>query len=336
MRMNKGGVTPCDRRLDRRKVAIAAAAAVLLFATSAQALVTELQVVTASSSLGFVERITSGSATFVFHRPGTGFVSGDPLLAPGLALGPAYSYLASSTTAWGVAYADVPTVAQIGDFVTPIQMLAGSRINYNNGTDNEGFGPGVYLPFRNSQNVLQVPPGGIPTQSQFGMVISERTAGPGFGFARIFDLYHDFGSVDLTGGAGLTNGGPALVSAGGTNYVAAPSGIYGQALMAQDGWEDVFGPVVDQIELETAGPSSSPFPSPFVGNTATWDGTFLTIPMNFHLNFVSDGLTYDIDTFGQLVLQSVPEPSTLLMTGFGVVGLLSYAWRTRKRRALVA
>jgi len=331
MRMNKGGVTPCDRRLGRRKVAIAAAAAVLLFATSARASVAEFDVVTASSSLGFVERITSGAATFVFHRPGTGFVSGDPNLSPGLALGGAYSYLASTTTAWGKAYVDAPTLSQIGNGVTPIQLLAGSRINYNNGTDNEGFGPGVYLPFRNSQNVIQVPPGGIPTQSQFGMVISERTAGPGFGFARIFDLWHDFGSA----ATGATDGGPALVPLGGTAYGAFGANVNG--LMAQDGWEDVFGPVVDQIELESAGPGSTPFPSPFAGNVVTWDGTFLTIPMGFHLNFVSDGLTYDIDTYGQVVLQvHVPEPSTLLMSGFGVVGLLSYAWRARKRKALVA
>jgi hypothetical protein len=32
----------------------------------------------------------------------------------------------------------------------------------------------------------------------------------------------------------------------------------------------------------------------------------------------------------------VPEPTSLMLFGFGVVGLLSYAWRARKRRALVA
>lgn len=37
MRMNKGGVTPCDRRLDRRKVTLAAAAVLVLSVATAHA-----------------------------------------------------------------------------------------------------------------------------------------------------------------------------------------------------------------------------------------------------------------------------------------------------------
>ena len=45
MRMStKGGATPRDRRLDRGKVAIAAIAALFLFATNAQANVVEFKV----------------------------------------------------------------------------------------------------------------------------------------------------------------------------------------------------------------------------------------------------------------------------------------------------
>jgi hypothetical protein len=45
MRMStKGGATPRDRRLDRGKVAIAALAALFLFATNAQANVVEFKV----------------------------------------------------------------------------------------------------------------------------------------------------------------------------------------------------------------------------------------------------------------------------------------------------
>ena len=32
----------------------------------------------------------------------------------------------------------------------------------------------------------------------------------------------------------------------------------------------------------------------------------------------------------------VPEPSTVTLLGFGVAGFLTYAWRARNRKALVA
>ena len=31
-----------------------------------------------------------------------------------------------------------------------------------------------------------------------------------------------------------------------------------------------------------------------------------------------------------------PEPSTMMLLGFGVAGLLSYAWRPRRRKAVIA
>lgn len=322
---NKGGVTPRDRRIDRRKVAVAAAVAMLFFATNARANTVEFHIVPSLSSLGFVERITDAKAgTFVFHRSGTTFTAGDPALAKGKALNAGtHGYLASSTNAWGVLYANINTGSSI-------QFLPGGSINYLPNTDNQGFGPGRLLPFRDGNGNLIAPPGGNPFHhfAQFGFEISHQFAGPGFGFANIFDLRHQFGTV----ATGSIDGGPALPFAGGTSYVASNPTING--LMAYDGWEDVYGPVVDQIELNQAGPSSTPFPSPFAGNVATWDGsTTLTIPVNFHLNFVDGGLTYDIDTFGVIVAVKAPEPSSMLLLGFGVVGLLSYAWRSRKRRA---
>ena len=48
---NKGGVTPRDRRLDRRIVAVAAMAAILLCATTSQAANTAFTINTAASSL---------------------------------------------------------------------------------------------------------------------------------------------------------------------------------------------------------------------------------------------------------------------------------------------
>lgn len=73
----------------------------------------------------------------------------------------------------------------------------------------------------------------------------------------------------------------------------------------------------------------------------TWDGTTLTIPINSKFTFrvTSDfgGIDEDVIFTGQIVaVPYIPEPSTVTLLGFGVVGLLSYAWRARKRKNLVA
>ena len=67
--------------------------------------------------------------------------------------------------------------------------------------------------------------------------------------------------------------------------------------------------------------------------TVTWDGAVITIPLNNRITFIDDdGILHDIRTFGQ-IYSFVPEPSSLVLMGCGVIGVVGYVIR-RKRRGL--
>jgi hypothetical protein len=90
-------------------------------------------------------------------------------------------------------------------------------------------------------------------------------------------------------------------------------------------------------------------PTAFYGSNGvdigTWDGVTLTIPVHSQFTFripnteQFGGIDQTFFVEGQLVAipyVPVPEPSTFTLVGFGIVGLLSYAWRARKRNRLAA
>jgi hypothetical protein len=317
---NMGGVTPRDRHPDRRKTALAAVAVMLLMASAAKAGQIELNIDTTKSSLGFIEKIYDPSLGPSYKS--LPFVFGNYSLTPGPWTNPS-----NVTSAWGKIYANWNPGASL-------QFNTLSRVNYNIS--------GVSLPSRdNFGNLNQTPP---PAPTQFGLEITnpnlDTVLGNSptvYGYANIHDMWQTFGTINGSTAVTTVNGGPVLPFIGGINYIAAGASPNFNALLAVAGWEDVIGITTTKIDLTTAATSSTPFPSPYAGAQVTFDGVTLTIPVNYTLTFPSGSQTYEITTFGQLVAHPVvPEPSTMVMLGFGVAGLLGYGWRARKRRNLVA
>ncbi len=302
MRMStKGGATPCDRRLDRGKVAIAALAALFLFATNAQANNVEFEV---DQSLSFLKNTTK------LVGPALG---GSKIGTP--------QYAGSDTTSfYGRMYVDIQD--------TTIQLLPGAMISAAGGpggsgnplflaAPGEGGVPGLFAPF---DPVFTDPSSATPgfnPNSNWGLAV----AAVGLKSV-VYNLRIDNGNAfapstamplaginfNLAGqGIGMVNGRQAFISALGNDtddVVGSPLAFFGSA----------------------------------GSDIGTWDGVTLTIPVHSSFSFVVTndfgGISQFLDIEGQLVLRPVvPEPATMTLFGLGIVGLLSYALRARKRKA---
>ncbi len=307
------GTAPRNRRSAGKAVAIAAtAAAILLVTTPAHAVLVTLTIDPVLSSLGItLEMFDVGTPSDVLKLDDVSVASG---------------YGEPDPSNVGRPFG---TIEMDWDPDVSIQFLTSSSISYLDAFD--------YYPYRDAIGDVVAPsdPNGIAAPAQFGF---EQYYSPdgganfasGAGFANIHGLSQTFGSP----ATGVVDGGSPLVfvgGIGGDEYVGADV-----ALSAVGGTLDWFGTVTDSSDLSTFAPGGNPLPTVFAGNTVTFDGTTLEIPIDFVLNFINGTTNYTLTTFGSatgtIIAHVIPEPSSIVMLGFGVVGLVGCCLRARKRR----
>jgi hypothetical protein len=239
---------------------------------------------------------------------------------------------ADKTTVFGHLYVDLqPATIQLlpGSYMTLAPNTAGGY----NGVDatpagsppGDPLNPGAFAPFDPViHDPVGPPPQGVTPLSNFGYSFP---FSPLNLYATQYHLRWDFTAPPSPNDPGGTPSTP--MGFAGNNF-----NLSGQAMSYTDGRQAF----VSGLGNDTSRVDG--FPTLFGTNgndVGTWDGVTLTLPIHSKITFrVTDdngGIDESVIITGQLVaVPFVPEPSTMTLLGFGVVGLLSYAWRTQRRK----
>lgn len=338
--------SPGDRRKGRRKVAVAAAAAFLLLATVAQAGVVDMQLDANASSLSYAGSNVDLSFAINGSPVGTIVV---PYTASTDFSGAGANGLVAHYS--GHMYVDLDNLGTI--------QMQDNGAGYQNA---QGSVPvtnarGAFIPNFNPSDTSESPQGspsgsfpnpnfgGAPADyGNYGITVSAVGA-----FARVWDLSISPSADQAPNGPQAMVQGPAgvytfalapLIWEMKSGYQGLVSGLgndltaLGNAIAPGVGFPIPLGGAIDSTGL---GPAFTPNAS-----VGVWDSNTNTLTLN-----VSGSVRYTLDSSakiydkrvvtGTLVYHPVvPEPSTMILAGCGVAGLLSLAWRARKRQPLAA
>jgi hypothetical protein len=360
MRLLKtGGSTPCDRRLDRRKVALAAVIAALFLAATAPRVIADTYVIDHSLS-GIKLNVT------LVDYPTGNLIGTTPL-----------AFSPSNTFGDGQQTVMTPDGKSDSAFVsgTINATVGGGMITLNSGSSIVPDTTGVYFPSHVGTGDPPTTglPGsfpftGPPVPGNFGLI---SFAILGATVAMFNDMTIDFGTPAQGTYYGL--GVPTPFGTGPIPMFAlgnTPSAMTLSNSPANNGNFSVVGQTasygattitsflnVNGLDANTASAAGITnnlgvsdmvplvpqwFPNATQGSLTA--GGLLTIPFNSTTGLIIDDnggagpylfevLSYTGTIYANLV---VPEPSSMMLLGLGVVGLLSTAWRARKRKAMAA
>ena len=213
-----------------------------------------------------------------------------------------------------------------------IELLPGHQVTWRRNRNTPGLGgvPGAFSPFDPVYSDPLGIPGGTTSNANFGVMATTGIST----FLNLFQVMHG-----LHGDWGTTNPGPRPLT--GTSFDYSP----GDDFLIAAGGRSAFTSLLGEDTRSLVGEPLVVFGSAGLAKPS-WDPAagingILTLPIEssfsapLDLGHIVPGAvgTVTFTSFGMIIAAvPAPEPSSMVLLGFAVVGLLTYCWRLRRQK----